>query len=217
MDILELVFALVAGFFWLFGSSIFRNRENDEPSQPTVSRRNKKRDRDSSHSDDEARQQEIRESILRKIAERRQQGDARPVVVPQPEPYYQEPYEAFSGPQEEASETLVYTEPVEEQTETSFSWNAESNPYEKEMQARLQEIEATKRKAEALRKKLEQATSDADNANTDRYSGAGYTLSLGSVRSALKNPQNARVAFVYGEVLGKPVSLRSSSGNGLGV
>ena len=73
-DILEIIFAIVAGFFWLFGSSLFKRREVDESSQPTSPQRRNRRESDSLSSEQEARQREIREAIRRKIEERRQQS-----------------------------------------------------------------------------------------------------------------------------------------------
>lgn len=210
-DIIELLFAIIAGFFWLFGGTLFKSRDEDSSYPQTSSPRNKNKQDDTASDDAEERQRQIREAIRRKIAERRQQGGPEPMVVLEPfeqEPQYpQEQSESFE-PREDDSEPAVAKESTGAET---FSRGTEANAYEQEMQARLQEIEATKRKAEKLRSKVKQITSDSEDAYSGRRSGQEAALSLGSLTSALRNPKNARAAIVYREILGKPLGLRSSS------
>ena len=127
-DILEIIFAIVAGFFWLFGSSLFKRREVDESSQPTSPQRRNRRESDSLSSEQEARQREIREAIRRKIEERRQQSDSESVQIPESEPQYQRQY---TEPQEEVNEPFIYAESLEKEAdESSFSWDVEKSTYE---------------------------------------------------------------------------------------
>ena len=212
-NILELIFALVAGFFWLFGGSLLKKRGEDEPSQPTSSQRRNRRGSDQPSSDQEARQREIREAIRRKIEERRQQSGSEPVLVPRSEPQYQKQYTEL---QEEVSKPLVYTESSnEDTTEAPFSWDVGDSPYGQEMQERLQEIEATKRRAEELKKKVKQVTQGHYAKDQQTSSEPESVLFIGSVQTALKNPENVRAAFVYSEILGKPVGLRRSLQGGM--
>ena len=197
-NIIELVITIIFGFFWLFGNNLFnKNQEEQEPVQPTTQRRKKKRDRDSVSSDSEARQYEIREFIRRKIEEHRQQGEPRPVVTFEPEP------------QEEMREPLVVAKTAEAKTDEPFSGSSDEGAYTLEMQARLREIEATKRQAEALRSKVKQIVPESEDTDSGKSFEQEYRLSLRSVKSALKNPRSARAAFIYGEILGKPVSLQN--------
>ena len=79
--------------------------------------------------------------------------------------------------------------------------------YEAQMQVRLQQIEATKRRAEVLKRQASRPVKASKNQGKQKRSTRGGLLS-GSVRSVLRDPGAARTAFVYGEVLGKPVGLR---------
>lgn len=201
-SILEIIVTIVVGFFWLFGNTLFNKNQEDSP---TVPGRKKKRGNDQASGDSEARQREIRESIRRKIEERRQQqSEPRPVVAFEPEP------------QEEVHEPVVIAEPVETNTEDTFSWSLGENPYGLEMQKRLQEIEATTRKAEALRSEVQSKVSD-DNTTSNQNSLQENILTFGAVKSALKNPQNVRTAFIYKEILGKPIGLQNRSEMGSGI
>jgi len=187
-DIIEIIFALVAGAFWLFGSSFFKSRE-EEPQDYTPPKR---RSRPAPvNREQDARQREIREAIRRKIEERRQKSE--PASTPAPR-YTEQP-----------EPTVVYSEP-----EQPF-YVETANAYEQEMQQRLEAIEATKRKAEALKKKAAQATHVSSRTDSSRASSRESAIFTGSVRSSLRNPQAARAAFIYGEVLGKPMSLQKSA------
>jgi hypothetical protein len=212
-DILELIIAIVAGFFWLFGGSLFKRREEDESYQPTSSQRSNRRKSKSSSNEQEARQQEIRETIRRKIAERRQQSNAEPVLFPEPEPQYQRQSTEL---QEEMNKPPAYASPSDQEaTKAPFSLDMGNSHYGQEMQERLNEIESTKRRAEALKKKVKQVTQDHYTIDRRKSSDTKSVLSFGSVQTTLKNPATVRMAFVYSEILGKPVSLRSSSQIGI--
>ena len=211
-DIIELLFTVVAVFFWLFGGAFLKKRQERESS----SRRKKERKVDQSPSDEELRQREIRESIRRKILERRQQGDSEPVIIQEPTPQYQAQY---TEPEREivVEEPAYYSEPAveEDPVETPFSWSTEENGYEQKMQERLKRIEETKRQAEALKNKVNQTANGYSTSDRARSEKKEPVLSIGSVQTALKNRENVQAAFVYGEILGKPVGLRRSSEVGL--
>lgn len=201
-SILEIIVTIVVGFFWLFGNTLF-NKNQENP--PTTPKRKRKRDSDQTFSEVEARQREIRESIRRKIEERRQQqSESKPVVALEPEP------------QEVIDEPVVFAESVETNMEDPFSENLVGNVYEREMQKRLQEIEATKRKAEALRSKVQSAVPNKGNIS-ERSSKQENLPTFGSIKSALRNKENVKAAFIYKEILGKPVGLQSQSEIGSGI
>ena len=192
-DIFELIFALVAGFFWLFGSSFFKRRGEEEPHQPTTTQRNSTEEQ-TPYDAEQTRQQEIRDAIRRKIAERRQQADVEPVVVVRSEPQQRESYDLpFES---EVSEETVYQ-------------NLGTSPYEQEMQERLLEIEETKRQSEALKKKLTQQKNTDSKGDLDGNRKPQEALFSGSIQSILTNSQNIRTAFICKEILGKPVGLQN--------
>jgi hypothetical protein len=81
------------------------------------------------------------------------------------------------------------------------------------MQDQLKQIEATKRRAAKLKKEAQasrerlKSPSDA----TDRAARRRSRIGQGSVRSTLNGPNAARTAFIYGEVLGTPVSQKKAA------
>jgi hypothetical protein len=74
--------------------------------------------------------------------------------------------------------------------------------YESQIQERLQRIEATKRRAEKLKEQIHitQINSTLEQ-NLPR-------AVRGSARTSLRNPSVARTAFIYGEILGQPISQK---------
>ena len=215
-NIIEVILTLVFGFFWLFGGALFKRRENDESQQPASPQRSRTSESDQD-ADSESRQQDIREMIRRKIAERRQQSDSGPViVVSESEPQYRQQYESVE-PQRRVDASVDSAQSPQEAVDEIVSWNAGNNAYEQEMEARLQEIEATKRKAEALKKKIKQVKQDQHGSSQGDHTSQEGALLFGSVQSALKNPRAVRAAFIYSEILGKPISLRNLSENGFWV
>ena len=80
----------------------------------------------------------------------------------------------------------------------------EAASYESQMQERLQRIEATKRRAEKLKQQVRITQTNSTFAHNPSR------ISRGSARSALRNPSAARTAFIYGEILGQPVSQRKT-------
>jgi hypothetical protein len=80
----------------------------------------------------------------------------------------------------------------------------ETASYESQMQERLQRIEATEKRA----KKLKQQ-SRINRSNTT-FAHDPPRIARGSARSTLRDPSAARTAFIYGEILGQPVSQRKT-------
>jgi hypothetical protein len=89
---------------------------------------------------------------------------------------------------------------------------AQANAFGDDMQAKLEQIEATKRRAEKLKKQAaaSQRTNPAQNAGRSGNAKRARPI-RGSVRSSLRDPVAARAAFIYGEVLGTPVSEKKAS------
>ncbi len=170
----------------------------------------------------------IQEEIRRKIEARRQpanewQKEVTPTVAPvAPPPVAEIPssrrsvvkknLEKRQLEQEDSPESIheipPYVMPTHE-TKTdppgSFSWDISDNVYEQTITTQLKQIEETKRQATFLR---EQAQVVRKKINGDAYrSYIGGSVRSGSVRENLRNPVVARSAFIYGEVLGPPVSL----------
>jgi hypothetical protein len=90
----------------------------------------------------------------------------------------------------------------------AFGGGQAGNAYTNEMQERLKKIEATKRRAAQLQKQAKEvgAPASSDRERSSRDSGR---LS-GPVIDALRDPRAARAAFIYGEVLGPPVTERKA-------
>ena len=74
--------------------------------------------------------------------------------------------------------------------------------YESQMQERLRRIEATERKAEKLKQQVRITRSNTTFAQNPSR------IFRGSARSTLRYPSAARTAFIYGEILGQPISQR---------
>ena len=76
--------------------------------------------------------------------------------------------------------------------------------YESQMQERLQRIEATERRAEKLKQQVRITQTNSTFAQNP------LRISRGCARAALRNPSAARIALIYGEILGQPISQRSN-------
>lgn len=212
-DLLKLVFSLVFGAIYLFGGQIFKGNKEDKPQQRQTSRKTSKDD--PAVNEHEARQQEIREAIRRKIMERRGEKNSS-------EPAHQEPSLAQNRDRSvEGSATLENKYPSATgktvapaqktvKADEPFSWDISDNVYDKEMQQRLQQIEATKRRAKALKQQIGRRFDPGLQKSDHSKKSVPTGLHSGSVRSTLRNPRTARKAFIYSEILGKPLSLKQS-------
>ena len=76
--------------------------------------------------------------------------------------------------------------------------------YESQMQERLQRIEATERRAEKLKQQVRITQTNSTFAQNPSR------ISRGSARATLRDPSAARAAFIYGEILGQPISQRKT-------
>lgn len=211
MDSLEEIIKVIGGIIfaaiYLFGGQIFKSKDDEE--RPTsLPRQNGDED---AADDYEVRQRQIQEAIRRKILERRQAAESAP-TRPEPVAAQCEQRKEVVERQKQTQQQLPHVEQVPEpvSVDSPFSWDASDNAYAQQMDERLQAIEATKRRAEAL--KHQAGTLSASSSGASRVAKRrvrGGVLS-GSVRSTLCDPAAARAAFIYGEVLGKPVSARAS-------
>ena len=213
-EIFKVIGGLVIGAIYLFGNQIFKSKDEDAPRPPTLPRESG--DSDGASDDYAERQRQIQEAIRRKILERRQAAAGPRATQPEPVAHHREQRKQVAERQKETHQRTPHVEPTHQEADTDgrFSWDASDNVYEQQMQERVQQIEATKRRAEALKRKAGAANQGSD-AHAHRKSTISGGLLSGSVRSVLRDPAAARTAFVYGEVLGKPVALRAS-GSGVG-
>ena len=74
--------------------------------------------------------------------------------------------------------------------------------YESQMQERLRRIEATERRAEKLKQQVRITQTNSTFAQNPSR------ISRGSARATLRDPSAASAAFIYGEILGQPISQR---------
>jgi hypothetical protein len=74
--------------------------------------------------------------------------------------------------------------------------------YESQMQERLQQIEATERRAEKLKRQVRITKTNSTFAHNPSR------VARGSARATLRDSSAARIAFIYGEILGQPISQR---------
>ena len=101
--------------------------------------------------------------------------------------------------------------------EPAFGGAQSDEVYSTQMQARLRQIEATNRQAAKLQEQATKATKASKDASSSsqqphpKLSTSHSQLARGSVRSTLRDPAAARAAFIYGEVLGPPISQRKSN------
>ena len=80
----------------------------------------------------------------------------------------------------------------------------EAISFESQIQDRIQRIEATEKEAKKLK---QQARITRSNTTLSRNPSR---VARGSARSSLRDPSAARAAFIYGEILGQPISQRKT-------
>ncbi len=106
---------------------------------------------------------------------------------------------------------VMQRQEAEKEDSRGAFWDNPGDSYDDEMERQLKKIEATKRDAARLQSETNQGgIQSAGEIGSSRK--RRKKSSFGSVRSSLKDPGAARSAFIYGEVLGQPVSLRKTSG-----
>lgn len=220
-NLLEILVPLIFAAVYFFGNLLSNKSGDDEASPPKLPHQ------PGGHGEAEdyaERQRQIQEAIRRKIMERRQAAaEAQEAPAPEsPVVARREPHKEVREQRKEVQQPNVpKAEPAPAPPVTAdkpsgaFSWDTSDNVYEQQMQQRLDHIEASKRHAEVLRQqagmKPAAATPTPRSAVAERRARrtSGGLLS-GPVRKVLRDPAAARVGFIYGEVLGKPVSLRKS-------
>jgi hypothetical protein len=218
-NLLEILVPLIFAAVYFFGNLLSGKSEDEGTGPPKLPHQ------PGGHGEAEdyaERQRQIQEAIRRKIMQRRQAA-AETQEVPAPEAPVitrREPHKQVREQHKEVQQRNVpQVEPTPAPVVTpdepsgAFSWDASDNVYEHQMQERLQQIEAAKRRAEVLRRQADlqkTATSAPRSAAAERGRRPRGGLLSGPVRKVLRDPAAARVGFIYGEVLGKPVSLRPS-------
>ncbi len=226
----DILVPLVFVVIYFFGNMLSKKGEEDTRPEP---RHRPKPDYTPTQYDlDYAeRQRRIQEEIRRKIEARRDaagesQAGSAPTSTPPPisddlvrrrravQERLKERKEKQKETYESVHESTAHLSPthqqqVETEPEGAFSWGSSENVYEQVMEGRLKQIEATKRQAEALRRQANATVRKQGRSTSDRPASTtgGRGLS-GSVRDTLKESGAARAAFIYGEVLGQPLSLR---------
>ena len=225
-NILEILIPLIFAAVYFFGNAFSGKSKDEEDGPPTLPR-----GRDAEDEPEVAeRQRRIQEEIRRKIMERRRAAGgetAAPAAAPaghelrerrkevvarrQTREAEKARRETAEAPHKEPSAYSIPTHEREaESASPTFTWDESDNAYDNTMQARLRQIEETKRKAEKLRQQAAKRGIGDDSGTTRRKQRSGGYFT-GTVRQSLQDPRAARVAFIYGEVLGRPVSLKKGS------
>lgn len=186
-------------FFILYAISQFIGKKNaDEGEAPSTT----------SSQDEEAEARRIREEIRRRIEERQAQQDGAPVSPPPPPAPARQPQAqkspAPSQPAGSFGRTISAPAPEAARGPTA------TERLEHEM-ARLERSRQEKdRVAEQVRRKMsrreKQSQALAAKAETARLRAVGRF----NIRRDFGSPQDARRAFIYSEIFGMPVGLRSS-------
>ncbi len=225
----EILIPLAIAAVYFFGNFFSKKSQEEEETPPSLSRQN---DAGDGHDDDVdalERQRRVQEEIRRKIMERRgQSGSAPPQAAPAGPASYGRSREV-SAPRETREANKHTREAVHENRHgRSQEWETardagyrmtppaipkvdSADAYDSGMQAQLQRIEATKRQAEKLQKQVARRRKTTTPEEQSKPRTGGYFT--GAVRESLQDPAAARVAFVYGEVLGTPIALRKGPGS----
>lgn len=199
-NIFEIIIPIVVAAIYFFGN-MFSKGSSDGDSTPS---------HPSGQDPDVAeRQRQIQEEIRRKIMERRQRTEGSS-TAPTPPILQRRSVEAGPVQESQTPPPVPRTAPA---NEGGFSWGASDDAYESNMQAQLKRIEATERQAEKLQSQAAASTSKEKQewGRAEKRRRHSSVPSFGSVRSSLKSSHAVRRAFIYGEVLGRPVSMQKSS------
>ena len=159
-------------------------------------------DQQSEDTDLNDQQRRIQEEIRRKIMERREGS-----------PDQAEVWSAPARRRDASSSSPTNTFPdtgdaVDLPKSKAESVTSSSDTFASQLEARLEKVEATNKRAQELQKLgANNLAYSVQNSTKSRTGG----LFPGSVRSTLRDPAAARAAFIYGEVLGTPVSQKKAS------
>lgn len=226
-NILEILVPLIFAAIYFFGNMVTGKSKDDEDAPSQLPRR---RNPDEIDPEIVERQRRIQEEIRRKIMERRQAGSESGVPAAGLGELRREPAQEVRAKREESGQTrketrervhenrsspppLVSGKPSGSEPEPLrpvFSWDESDDAYASSMEAQLKQIEATKRQAEQLKREAVSKRKSMEG-STGQKVGSGRRFT-GTVRDSLRNPEAARAAFIYGEVLGQPVALRKGAG-----
>jgi hypothetical protein len=227
-NIFEILVPLVIAAVYFFGNMFSGKSKEDEAAPPSLPRQ-RDNEEQSEDVDTFERQRRIQEEIRRKIMERRRESrSAAPQLQPTGQELHErrrdvatarEPREAQKQTREVlhknrdrgASHRETKRDSGYETTPPAFSWDQSDNTYDSEMEAQLQRIEATKRQAEKLQKQAAARRKTTKDAEQPKRGKGGYFT--GTVRESLLDARAARVALIYGEVLGPPVALKKGPGS----
>lgn len=227
MDIFEILVPLIFAAVYFFGNMFSKkSADEDAPGENASPRKGE---------DPEAveRQRNIQDEIRRKIMQRREakQGEsASPLASESAQPdaakadyQLRERRAAAEQSREQGESASRDPYPASQNThpesrgrapearspDGQFSWDISDDIYDSEISDRLKKIEATNRRAEKLKQQTENRRNPDEKPATPSTSGGGM-LFQGSVIQSLRSPNAARAAFIYGEVLGPPVSQRKT-------
>jgi hypothetical protein len=216
-NLLEILIPLIFAAIYFFGN-MFSGKSPDEDGPPELPRQ---QGRDAEDVEAAERQRRIQEEIRRKIMERRQASGGEGPVRPAASGYdllerHEKPAQVREVIQRQPESTppplAVPTHQSAERTSSStFSWDQSDNIYQNSMEDRLKQIEATKRRAEKLKREADAAHMRTDRQGPARRTDKNRRYFSGPVRESLQDPAAARMAFIYGEVLGRPISQREKS------
>ncbi len=228
-NIFELLVPLLIAAVYFFGNMFSGKLQQDEEQPPALPRQRSAAGEEEEELDAFERQRRIQAEIRRKIMERRRSSGSE---VPQAAPVVQEMQEGRSDSsssrqtrqaQKHTREAVHQTREVRTSrqeaarddsyptTPPAFSWDESDNAYDSGIEAQLERIQATRRQAERLQQQAAKGRKAATSAVAPPTRSGGYLS--GSVRESLQDPQAARVAFIYGEVLGPPIALRKGPGS----
>lgn len=203
-SLLEYLIPLIIVVFWIFGKMMEgRGQSRDDSGENEHSHEDGSWD--SWEQDEETeRTRRIQEEIRRKIAERR--GEPAPPPLPgrpaaQGRPVFPQPTTYHTEPQ------VIRVEPPRRN-------------YAAELEAREKELAKTLKKADEIRAGAEQAFPKGRLARTAREARTARTARKANhqnlrhalhqeVIDGLQNPDAARKAFLFYEILGTPVALRT--------
>lgn len=180
-NLFEYIIPIVIAVFYLFGNKLSKKAEEVF-------------DQTSEDTDLDERQRRIQEEIRRKIMQR--------TGEPPPSKRYQE-----SQPSSSSSSTDLDTKVSKPQAEPNL-FTSTKDTFASQLQARLKKVEATKKQAQELQKRGASNAVPTRRAHSRPRSSGLFSA---SVRSTLRDPAAARAAFIYGEVLGTPVSQKKTS------
>ncbi len=184
----EIIGPLIFFVIYIVGK-LFSKKDDAEDKQPAPRERSRQ-EQDAEDADYQRNQQEGMMEQLLQSGQIVQEARAEPPVIP-----------SLSMQRRE----------VEKNESRVSAWDNTVDCYDEEMERQLKKIETTKRNAAKFQSESTQSGSQSTGeiGSSRRPRKKSH---FGSVRSSLKDPVAARSAFIYGEVLGQPISLRKTTG-----